>query len=149
MIKRNIIALIYIFLFIAIGCGKKAPPRPPNVSQPNPPTELSAKLESGGVLLKFKLPLKNDDGSDFTDFKGVEIYKVHVTDTDSFCANCDEGYELVYEGEAKVSDGYISFIDKNIDASAIYFYKVKVVARRSYNRGLSSFSAPLKVSVKH
>jgi hypothetical protein len=145
MIKRKAIILIYIFLVFTAACGKKAPPRPPNVVLPNPPEELSFELEEDGVVLTFRFPESNAYNTDSGGFGDVEIFKAAVMDLNSFCPSCDDDYKAIYKGEVKISNGYAGFKDKEIVSPALYYYKVR--AANSDNKGLSDFSAPIKVSL--
>jgi hypothetical protein len=152
MTKSTAIILIYICLVFAAACGKKAPPVPPSKVLPDPPQSLSFEREKDGILLVFKLPEKNIDGTPFSDFKGVEVFKADVKDEDTFCPNCDESYERIYKGDAKASKGYVSFKDKDIRDGALYYYIVRIFNSKNNSKndtkGVSGFSAPVKIIIK-
>ncbi len=138
--RKNVTTiLLLICLTFAAACGKKAPPVAPETVLPNRPTELSVVRDNTGVTLKFKLPKKNSNGTDFTDFKGIEVYKATLKEGayNNFCKNCDEDYSLIYSGGAALTGRYVTFRDDAIKKNAHYYYRVKVVS----DRGKSDFSA--------
>ena len=155
MTKKLAIILVCISFVFITSCGKKAPPRAPNIIIPNPAKELSAHAaKQGVVLLEFKLPKKNGDGSAFDDLKAILVFRAAVSDMNSFCPSCDESYEMIYNGPATIINDIVKFTDWTATEKnelEAYVYKVKVANssynRRRYNRGLSGFSAPVKVSV--
>ena len=70
MTKSTAIILIYICLSFFAACGKKSPPVPPGRVLPDNPQSLKFEREEDGILLVFKIPEKNSDGTPFDDFKG-------------------------------------------------------------------------------
>jgi hypothetical protein len=65
-------------LAFAAGCGRKAPPLPPEQTGPAAPAQLSARLVDGRVDVQFMLPDKNTDGSSPVALTRVDIYAVSL-----------------------------------------------------------------------
>jgi len=156
MIKRKVVLFLYICLVVLTACGKKAPPIPPNVILPNKPDGLSADVKNGVVVLTFKLPEKNVDGSLFNNYKGVEVYRAEVADESSFCADCSDRYKLIYKGDSAptAKKGYVSYADRSLTkedtkSGGKYYYRVRIFnmdnTPQTSERGISGFSAPIKV----
>ncbi|HKY22090.1 MAG TPA: hypothetical protein VJM31_12815 [Vicinamibacterales bacterium] len=57
-----------------VACGQKGAPLAPIVYLPRPVTELKAKRADGDVVLEFKVPTVNTDGSGPADLDRVEVY---------------------------------------------------------------------------
>jgi hypothetical protein len=62
----------------ASGCGRKAPPLPPEQTGPTAPAQLSARLVDGRVEVRFTLPDRNADGSSAVGLTRVDVYAVSL-----------------------------------------------------------------------
>jgi hypothetical protein len=60
------------------ACGKKGPPLAPLRIAPGAAVDLSARRVGDDVVLRFRLPEKNDDGSAPADVARVEVYAISV-----------------------------------------------------------------------
>lgn len=143
MIKRTAIILLMLLSIIA-SCGKKAPPRAPNLITPNPPNGLHYEYlkENHSIKLTFSIPATNTSGSALDDFNGVEIFRAAVKDESAFCPNCNDGYVRIFKGLPDVIDGSASFTDSGVTPEMLYYYKVRVYNKKS----AGGFCTPLKVS---
>ena len=59
---------------IFVSCGKKGPPLAPIVYLPSPVAALKAKRVEGDIVLEFKVPDVNTDGSSPADLARLEVY---------------------------------------------------------------------------
>jgi predicted small lipoprotein YifL len=62
----------------AAGCGRKAPPLPPEQTGPAAPAQLAARVVEGRVDVQFMLPDKNTDGSSPVALTRVDVYAVSL-----------------------------------------------------------------------
>jgi len=59
---------------LASACGRKGPPLAPIVYLPRPATEVIAKRVENEVVVQFKVPVLNTDGTGPADLRRVEVY---------------------------------------------------------------------------
>ena len=57
-----------------VACGQKGPPLAPIVLLPRQVTEFTAKRVEGDIVLQFKLPVENTDGTSPADLDRIEVY---------------------------------------------------------------------------
>ena len=58
------------------GCGKKGPPLPPLLKQPQPPSELTASRHGDTVDIQFMVPAVNVDGTRPANVARVDVYAI-------------------------------------------------------------------------
>jgi hypothetical protein len=66
--------LCALFALVGAACGQKGPPLAPIVYVPRAVTDLAVKRVEGDVLVQFKVPELNTDGSSPADLERVEVY---------------------------------------------------------------------------
>src|SRR5262245_40649248 len=76
MPKRLTLLLLLTALFILflINCGKKAPPLPPIIIAPEPPSEARTRQSGNIMIFMFTMPVLNTDKETLADIEKIEIY---------------------------------------------------------------------------
>ena len=120
-------ALILFLLFN--GCGRKAPPRPPQEKQQPAVKDLSKSLDGDRLKLTWSVP--GSANRRITGPAGFMIYKSRQKLTDSDCRNCPILFERIadipaHQTASKHLDGKtVSYVD-TVEKGYRYFYKVIV-----------------------
>jgi predicted small lipoprotein YifL len=76
---------VALWLFLPVGCGKKGPPKLPDVTPPSSVTNLAVTLEGGDVVLRWTAAVakKEDQATD-----GYLIYRSAEPVSEEACAGC-------------------------------------------------------------
>jgi len=61
---------------IVVGCGKKGPPLPPLLRQPQAPAQIAAARHGGTVDVQFIVPSANTDGTRPANIARVDVYAI-------------------------------------------------------------------------
>ena len=83
---RQTTAIIATLLALAIGplmsvaCGRKAPPRPPDLVRPRTIRDLEATPVTDGIHLTWTRPTETMDGGDMPDLDGVVVLRATLTE---------------------------------------------------------------------
>lgn len=115
-----------VIVLAASACGKKGEPRAPELATPQTIKNLSARSNSGGIVLTWSRPTAYVDGKDLTDLTSFVIYR---KDLSLSCPDCPVPYRPlttvnVEDRERFVKQKQYRFIDDNVQANAIYRYRV-------------------------
>lgn len=70
---RWLLPVLAGLLVVVSACGRKTPPRPPELLRPMAIEDLSAANAVDGILLQWKRPSKYVDGTRLTDLGGFRI----------------------------------------------------------------------------
>jgi hypothetical protein len=128
------IALLCALLLFAVGCGRKAPPRPP-AAKPLPKVSgLAARLDGDRVTITWKLtPLAGRLAKDAR----FALYRDALPSSVDVCPNCPPRYELVaqvpYDPNAPLVDKVLVFQYVETVATG-YRYRYQVVLRLASGR---------------
>jgi hypothetical protein len=79
------------------GCGIKAAPVAPDSMIPAPVSDLQAWLRDGKVLLRWKVPARNIDGSRLTDLLGFKVFRQARPLASGSCELCSLAFEPMAE----------------------------------------------------
>jgi len=99
-----------IFLILLLssflgGCGIKAAPVAPDSMIPAPVSDLQAWLRDGKVLLRWKVPARNIDGSRLTDLFGFKVFRQTRPLASGPCEPCSLAFELVAKIDTEFPQG--------------------------------------------
>jgi hypothetical protein len=123
---KNFFTLGSIIVLLWIGCGKKGPPRAPELAMPQLIKNLTAKPDGNGIVLTWSRPTEYVDGRSLTDLTGFVIFRKDLSPT---CPECPVPYRPltavnVEDREKFVKQKQYRFIDENAQAQMIYRYRV-------------------------
>jgi hypothetical protein len=111
---------LYLVTSPSLGCGRKAPPRPPEDVLPRPLADLAASNLPAGVQLSWSRPALYVDGERMTDLGGFVVQRA-------------SGDELTYQtiAELGVTDrdrfrqiSRFKHLDADVTPGVIYRYRV-------------------------
>ena len=92
---RTILLVIIACMFLAVlyGCGKKAPPKPPE-GQQQPPVvaNLAGDVENGILILNWTVPVPTEQSPLLVSGFNVLVYKQPLGEP---CPNCPPNYKQV------------------------------------------------------
>ncbi len=114
---------------LLVGCGIKGPVQPLAQSRPSAATELTLQQQGEGLLLRWRLPQSNQDGSPLTDLAGFRIYRT-AFDLEQDCPDCRQDWplwrrvELDYLQSAQLRRGELYLLDRDLDTRQSYSYRV-------------------------
>jgi len=118
----NLLFLIFILklIFILPGCGKKADPRAPVRYIPGAVKDLVARQKENRVLLSWKMPEENEDGTPIKDLVGFLILRAEILEGTGECRCKYKRRAMIYlerPEPAIIKDGTVTFLDKGEDLS--------------------------------
>lgn len=109
------------------GCGRKAPPRPPQFVRPRRIDDLVATPLTGGIRLTWTRPTETVDGSDMPDLDGIVIRRAVVMEPS---AEVDDlAFETIAiihldDRERFAKARRMSYDDRTAVAGRTYVYRV-------------------------
>ncbi len=111
------------------GCGVKGPVQPLAPSRPAAATDLTLQQQGEGLLVRWRLPQSNLDGSPLTDLAGFRVYRT-AFDPDRDCPDCRHDWplwrrvELDYLQAGQLYRGELLLPDRDLDIRQSYGYRV-------------------------
>jgi len=124
------IALLLLALTAFAGCGKKGPPLPPIISVPGAVQSFDIEGREEGLLLSWQIPEKNS-----ADLAG---FRLHRQSEASDCTSCPARFPVYKDIDmelphgAKIENGRLYLIDREVKEGFIYRYKVVPYSRSGY-----------------
>jgi hypothetical protein len=108
------------------ACGKKGDPRAPELVAPETITNLTAQQERAGISLTWSRPARYVGGGDVSDLVSFVIFRKEISQS---CRDCPVPYRPlttvnVEDRERFVKQKQYRFIDEEVQANAIYRYRV-------------------------
>jgi hypothetical protein len=145
---------VMLLIVLAMGCGVKAPPTPPDVLVPEAVTDLQGTVREGGFCLTWSLPEKNIDGSSPVDLKRLLVLR---RDETRGCPECPGEFKVRAELDLRSPKGYlleddtVTWRDTGLTEGIIYMYRVIGVNHWGYqgpssNEVMIRWGAPLEPS---
>jgi hypothetical protein len=134
---------VLIVCCLTAGCGYKTSPRPATATIPGEITSVDARAYPDKIVLDWKIPRTNTDGSKLGDVSGFKVFRVtHKPDEE--CPDClankpmHANIDFERPLDATIEDGKVTYTDSSVSAGNVYTYAVKV-----YNlRGRESNPSP-------
>jgi len=81
--------LLLLGLVLVTGCGIKGPLKQKGTAQPVAPAALNLAQQGEDLVLSWKIPTGNQDGTPLTDLTGFDIYRLAYTPAD-YCEECSD-----------------------------------------------------------
>ncbi len=132
--------LLILLALLTARCGLKAPPVPYPLAKPVAITNITATARGRSIMLLWKIPDKNTDGSVLKDIKGFNLVRAGIPISQ---ANTDE--KEVYKQwryEYKPGEQFMNIKDTDIEYGFRYSYLVFTVTK---NDIVSDPSVPVVV----
>jgi len=123
--KRLVLA-VFLLVIMGSACGKKGDPHAPELVTPETITNLTAQQERAGISLTWSRPARYVGGGDVKDLVSFVIFRKEISQS---CRDCPVPYRPlttvnVEDRERFVKQKQYRFIDEQVQANAIYRYRV-------------------------
>ena len=123
--KRLVLA-VFLLVITGSACGKKGDPHAPELVTPETIKNLTAQQERAGVSLTWSRPARYVGGGDVNDLVSFVIFRKEISQS---CRDCPVPYRPlttvnVEDRERFVKQKQYRFIDEQVQANAIYRYRV-------------------------
>lgn len=124
------ISVIGIFFFVAVllvvSCGRKGPPRAPELVVPETIKDLKADAGERGIVLTWSRPTRYLDGKSLDDLAGFVIFRKEITQA---CPECPAPYRqrvtLNVEDQQKfIKKQKFRYVDGELTSQVNYVYRV-------------------------
>ena len=145
---RVFLTLLFLLLLFLGGCGIKGAPVAPDSTIPAPVSDLRAWVRDGKILLQWKVPERNIDGSRLTDLLGFKVFRQARPLAGPPCESCPLAFELAAEIDmdfpkaARVEKGMVLWQETGARPQNEYTYFVQ-----GYNRYRSASPESNRVKV--
>jgi len=122
--------LLATLLFSA--CGYKGPVRPKLEAIPAAVTDLQLQQRGNGLLLSWRIPTSNADGSPLTNLQGFKVFRM-LFDPSSDCPDCRDTSSLLatipldFPAPAQRYSDRMFLSDRDILTNQGYFYRIEPV----------------------
>jgi hypothetical protein len=143
-----VISLLFLLSLFFGGCGIKAAPVAPDSMIPAPVSDLRAWVRNGKILLQWKVPDRNIDGSRLTDLLGFRVFRQARPLAGPPCESCPHAFALVAEIDmdfpkaARIERGVVFWQETDARPQNEYIYFVQV-----YNRYRSASPESNRVKI--
>jgi len=131
-------------LLLLVGCGKKGPPIPYDVTVPTPIVDLESAIRSGRVFLRWSMPRRAPDESEMAEVSEFRILRQETPLDGEWCEECPARLEplevlrMDQRDNFSVAEGRVVYEDKRISHGHVYVYRVISVSARGYASELSN-----------
>lgn len=126
--------ILFLVLLILAACGKKGPVRPLEAHLPNAPGSVELVQSGDELLLSWKLPDRNQDGTPLAAPPTIDIYRMLFDPNDS-CPECRDRSTLLYSIDPELpepaqidGDRYL-LRERKVSAGQGYHYRLVPVDR--------------------
>ena len=126
--RRSALALLFMaFVFVAAGaCGKKGPPRAPELALPQVIEDLKAVAGKSGAVLTWGRPTRYVDGQRLRDLQGFVIFRKEISAT---CPDCPVPFRerttiLIDDQERFIQKTKFRAVDQGLSPGNTYVYRV-------------------------
>jgi len=145
LLKRYL--LCQAILLIPVGCGKKGPPIPYDVTVPRAISDLEVLVREAKPLLEWSIPRKAVDGSEVRELGAFRILREETPLQEKWCEECPERLELLdvlelgedkKKGDFSIVGNRVVYQDKRVAYGHVYVYRVISVTTRGYESAPSN-----------
>lgn len=141
-------------LLILLGCGKKGPPVPYDVTVPKSISDLEGVVRDGKVFLRWSMPHKAVDESEMAELREFQVLREEAPLEGEWCDECPERLERFDVLRMDKMDNFslvgdrVVYQDKRVSYANVYVYRVISVSARGYeskpsNRTVIYWDIPL------
>jgi len=138
-VTRNffqIFPVVCLLMFLTVSCGIKDGPYLPQPVVPKAARGFQVLLRSEGILLEWRAPKKNTDGSPLTNLGGFRIFRAETAFED-ICLSCPRDFipifDYVYAGpqDRVPAENRLLYTDTDLKYRNMYTYKLQVYNRNN------------------
>lgn len=120
------IFLCLILLIATASCGRKGPPRAPELAVPETIKDLHVEAQGGGIALTWTRPTRYLDGKPLDELAGFVVFRKEVTQA---CPECPAPYRervtLPVEDQQKfLKKEKFRYVDGPLTPQVSYHYRV-------------------------
>jgi len=125
-IAAGALCLFLLPVVLAAGCGRKGPPRVPELLAPAAIADLTARVDDRGIRLGWSRPRVALDGRKLTDLAAFVVLR---KSTRADCLECGSGYEeravIDVEDEGRfLKPSEYDYTERDLRAGTVYRYRV-------------------------
>jgi len=118
--------LFFLASLLVVSCGRKGPPRAPELAVPETIKDLKAEAGGGGIALTWSRPTRYLDGKSLDDLAGFVIFRKEITQA---CPECPTPYRqrvtLNVEDQQKfIKKQKFRYVDGELTPQVNYVYRV-------------------------
>jgi hypothetical protein len=123
---KNFAIGVCALILVISACGKKAPPRAPELAAPERITNLRAQSVANGVSLSWSRPGQYVDGRELKDLAGFVVFRKDLSPS---CVDCPVPYRqittvFVEDRERFVKQKQYRLVDDGVQPKIVYRYRV-------------------------
>jgi uncharacterized protein len=135
--RLQLLLLLFAFLFLAGGCGKKLPPLSRDAVVPGEVREFRLTQEGDSLVLSWLLPRVNAQGQPLTQIQGFRLYRAELktvepapTYPDAFVLLAD--IDLAYPKAGELRGEAVLYRDRDLVSGRRYYYRVAAYDQDRY-----------------
>jgi len=125
-------------LLILLGCGKKGPPIPYDVTVPESISDLEGVVRGGRVFLRWSMPRQAPDKSEAAGVREFHVLREEARFEGEWCEECPERLERFDVLRMDKMDNFslvgdrVVYQDRRVSYGHVYVYRVISVTARGY-----------------
>jgi len=118
--------LFFVAFLLVVSCGRKGPPRAPELAVPETIKDLKAEAGGGGIALTWSRPTRYLDGKTLDDLAGFVVFRKEITQA---CPECPAPYRervtLPVEDQQKfIKKQKFRYVDGELTPQVNYVYRI-------------------------
>jgi len=118
--------LFFVAFLLVVSCGRKGPPRAPELAVPETIKDLKAEAGGGGIALTWSRPTRYLDGKSLDDLAGFVLFRKEITQA---CPECPAPYRervtLPVEDQQKfLKKQKFRYVDGQLTPQVSYSYRI-------------------------
>ncbi len=122
----SVLCILLLSTLLVAGCGRKGLPRAPELTVPAAITDLTARVEAGGIRLGWSRPRVTLDGQKFNDLMAFVVFRKSIR---ADCPECRTAYSertvINVEDEGRFfKELEYEFMDRRLRSGTVYRYRV-------------------------
>jgi len=131
-------------LLLLVGCGKKAPPIPYDVTVPRAISDLEGVVRDGKAFLRWSMPGAAPGESGESAVKEFQVLREETPLDGEWCEDCPEQLErldvlsMERRDNFSLSGDRVVYQDRRVSYGHVYVYRVTSISTRGYESEISN-----------
>jgi predicted SPOUT superfamily RNA methylase MTH1 len=124
----RVLVILPLAMMLVFACGKKGPPRAPELALPETIRDLKAEVKQEGIVLNWSRPMRYVDGSEIRDLAAFVIFRQSIPQVRA-CPECPIPYRQrvtvsVEDQQKFIKKERFQILDSELEPQTKYRYRI-------------------------